>query len=93
MIELGLPRLGEVVDVDPIGRNWLGRGLRADEVVHGGASAGSGRPHDEDVEVVVAHLQAEADRLDRARLGENPIQRDKLRRGRKREAGRVAEPP
>jgi len=61
-------RLGEVVDVDPVGRCGPARSELAQNVMNGAFAARSGRAGDEEVVTGRVDLQAECDRVDCAGL-------------------------
>lgn len=63
-------RLGEVVEVDPVGRDARGRRARGEECVHERALAAPRRPHHEEVVAVALHVHGEPYRVGRASLRE-----------------------
>src|SRR6266566_8167158 len=63
-----LVRLGEVVDVDPVGRREP-----SEKVVDGELASRTGRASHEEVVARRADLQAERDSVDRAKLPDRPL--------------------
>ena len=71
-----LVRLGEVVDVDPVGRRGPGRREPSEKVVDGELASRTGRASHEEVVARRADLQAERDSVDRAKLPDRPLKRE-----------------
>ena len=82
--------LGEVVHVAPVRGHRLGGGLSFEHLTYDGMLADARRPEREQMIVLVADTDAEAQSRERALLADDGIQRLKLRRARKLELSRIA---
>ncbi len=70
----GLTGLVEVVDVAPVRRGRLARGLGPQELTEKAVTSGPGRPEDEEVEALDLDSGPEFDRLDRSGLAQHSIE-------------------
>ena len=70
----GPVRIGEVVDIAPVGRRGLLCCLGGKHLAHQGVPAGPRRAEGEDVEALVPHGDAEAEGIDRPFLADQPVE-------------------
>ena len=83
------PRVGEVVDVAPVGRDGLRCGAGEEHLADEGVLADALRAHRVEVEPRLADLHAERQGLDRAVLPDDLVEGREVRRGGEGERGRV----
>ena len=68
-------RIGEIVDIDPVGRTGLAPRLFGQDGLDGILHAGAVRADDKEIEAGLADLRSEADRFEGARLTDKPVDR------------------